>query len=89
MDDLLKWEERLKPGGDSFLWKETNMASRLKPIKLKEKTQCCGVLTLVWVPTKGVYICPCGKTKVDIDGRLVTHKSRFMRYGMYGHRPPG
>lgn len=41
----------------------------MKPMILKEPAPCCGAATLLWVPGKQHYVCPCGKLEVNTYGR--------------------
>jgi hypothetical protein len=41
----------------------------MKPMTLKEPAPCCGVPTLLW--DQRVFVCPCGKMRVDMNGRPV------------------
>lgn len=43
----------------------------MKPMTLKESTKCCGSPTLLWMPQKGQFQCPCGEFKTDMDGRAI------------------
>lgn len=42
----------------------------MKPLIPKEPLPCCRAKIMVWVPKKGYFMCPCGKSKADFDGRL-------------------
>jgi len=44
-------------------------------MNLKEPAACCGSPTLLWIPQKQHYVCPCGQTKADINGRLKTPRN--------------
>jgi hypothetical protein len=44
----------------------------MKPMTLKEPSPCCGVPTLLW--DQRVFVCPCGKMRVDMNGRPVRVK---------------
>ena len=43
----------------------------MRPLTLKESTKCCGSPTALWIVGKGYYACPCGETKIDLDGKLI------------------
>lgn len=57
----------------------------MKPMELKEKTACCGVLTLQWVKEKQRYVCQCGKFEVSDTGRVIGDKT--YKFGRRGGRP--
>lgn len=49
----------------------------MKPLTLKEPAKCCQTPTLLWIPAKGYYMCPCGETRVDLDGQLIGKRKAF------------
>lgn len=55
----------------------------MKPMVLKEPTACCGSPTLLWIPGKNLYVCPCGKMEVNSYGR-----TKAKRNYMNLTRPP-
>lgn len=57
----------------------------MKPLMLREPTACCGSPTMLWIPAKQKYVCPCGKAQADIYGRLIAKRKPFN----YGRRREG
>jgi hypothetical protein len=53
----------------------------MRPLILKEPTKCCGSPTLLWIPAKGWYTCPCGTLQTDMDGRLIGQRGIRLYYG--------
>ena len=43
----------------------------MNPMTMKQPAPCCGSPTLLWMPEKGYYACPCGKLKVNLDGQII------------------
>lgn len=46
----------------------------MKPMVLKKSSECCGSPTLIWIPKKAHFTCPCGKLHVDAEGRRKIQK---------------
>jgi hypothetical protein len=46
----------------------------MKPLVPKEPLPCCGAQIMAWIPDKGYYMCPCGKSKANLDGRLIRER---------------
>jgi hypothetical protein len=51
----------------------------MKPLELKEPAPCCGSPTLLWIPQKQHYVCPCGQMKAGMNGKLKTRRN-FMEF---------
>jgi hypothetical protein len=48
-------------------------------MELKEPSPCCGSPTLLWIPQKQHYVCPCGQMKANMFG-TVKKQRNFMNF---------
>jgi len=53
----------------------------MQPKELKEPTKCCASPTLLWIKEKTYYACPCGQTKINLNGRPVGKPFMFIKNG--------
>jgi hypothetical protein len=53
----------------------------MNPLVLRSSAECCGVATLIWDKVKHLYICPCGRLCVNLDGRLYKKHFKGFKYG--------
>jgi len=45
-------------------------------MSLKKLTPCCGSPTLLWLPEKGYFMCPCGQFKATEYGKQIVGRNR-------------
>ena len=54
----------------------------MKPMEIKEPTECCSSPSLLWSREQQYYVCPCGKFRVNDQGFPVRHPwNRGFGYG--------